>query len=105
MLRAVLRDGDYLLVLDNFEQVLPAAAKLADLLDACPNVKLLVTSRAVLGLPGEHVVDIRPFPLPPVRSPASDTDAVNFDACRRPYEGLPGWLAGSLARATGVGHA
>ena len=33
-LRAVLRDGDYLLVLDNFEQVLPAASALADLLDA-----------------------------------------------------------------------
>ena len=82
MLRAVLRDGDCLLVLDNFEQVLPAASRLADLLDACPNVKLLVTSRAVLGLPGEHVVDIRPFPLPPLRSPGSATEAADFDACR-----------------------
>src|SRR5215203_3276041 len=81
-LRAVLRDDDYLLVLDNFEQVLPAASALADLLDACPNVKLLATSRAVLGIPGEHVVDIRPFPLPPLRAPGSETDAVNFDACR-----------------------
>src|SRR3954469_7156319 len=63
--RAVLRDGDYLLVLDNFEQILPAASALADLLDACPNVKLLVTSRVVLGIPGEHVVDVRPFSLPP----------------------------------------
>jgi hypothetical protein len=32
-------------------------------------VKLLVTSRAVLGMPGEHVVDIRPFPLPRLTSP------------------------------------
>src|SRR5918994_3894305 len=70
-LRAVLRDDDYLLVLDNVEQVLPAASALADLLDACPNVKLLATSRAVLGIPGEHVVDIRPFSLPPVRAPES----------------------------------
>src|SRR5215210_7114042 len=53
ILRAMLRDGDYLLVLDNFEQVLSAASMLADLLDACPNVMLLVTSRAVLGIPGE----------------------------------------------------
>src|SRR5215217_325460 len=82
ILTAMLRDGDYLLVLDNFEQVLPAASTLADLMDACPNVKLLVTSRAVLGIPGEHVVDIRPFPLPPLRAPGSETDAVNFDACR-----------------------
>ena len=81
-LGAVLRDDDYLLVLDNFEQVLPAASALADLLDTCPNVKLLATSRAVLGIPGEHVVDIRPFPLPPLRSPESETDAVDFDACR-----------------------
>src|SRR5215208_1294447 len=81
-LMAVLRDDDYLLVLDNFEQVLPAASALADLMDACPNVKLLVTSRAVLGIPGEHVVDIRPFPLPPLRVPELETDAVDFDACR-----------------------
>ena len=82
ILRTMLRDGDYLLVLDNFEQVLPAAMTLADLLDACPDVKLLVTSRAVLGLPGEHVVDIRPFPLPPLRSPESATGAIDLDACR-----------------------
>ena len=82
VLRAVLRDGDYLLVLDNFEQVLPAASALADLLDACPNVKLLATSRAVLGVPGEHVVDIRPFSLPPLQSPGSEAHAVDFDACR-----------------------
>src|SRR5215216_2790064 len=82
ILRVLLRHGDYLLVLDNFEQILPAASMLADLLDVCPNVKLLVTSRAVLGVPGEHVVDIRPFPLPPLRSPESATDALGFDACR-----------------------
>src|SRR4051794_1882362 len=80
--RAVLRDGDYLLVLDNFEQILPAASALADLLDACPNVKLLVTSRVVLGIPGEHVVDVRPFSLPPLPAPGSETHAVDFDACR-----------------------
>jgi predicted ATPase len=81
-LRAVVRDDDYLLVLDNFEQVLPAAAALSDLLDACPNVKLLVTSRAVLGIPGEHVLDIRPFPLPPIRSMGPEAQAVELDACR-----------------------
>jgi len=82
ILRAILRDGDYLLMLDNFEQVLPAASAVADLLDMCPNVKLLVTSRAMLGVPGEHVVDIRPFPLPPIEAPESETHAVDFDACR-----------------------
>lgn len=82
ILKAMSRHGDYLLVLDNFEQILPAASTLADLLDACPNVKLLVTSRAVLGVPGEHVVDIRPFLLPASLSPGSETNAGEFDACR-----------------------
>jgi predicted ATPase/DNA-binding CsgD family transcriptional regulator len=81
-LRAVLRHGDHLLVLDNFEQLLPAASMLADLLDTCSSVTLLVTSRAVLGISGEHVMDIRPFPLPPSRSPGSATQALSFDACR-----------------------
>lgn len=81
-LRAALRDDDHLLVLDNFEQILPAASTLADLLDTCPNVTLLVTSRVVLGIAGEHVVDIRPFPLPPSRSPGSELDTGDFDACR-----------------------
>jgi non-specific serine/threonine protein kinase len=45
-------------------------------------VKLLVTSRATLQIAGEHVVDIRPFPAPPVAAPASQVRAVDFDACR-----------------------
>jgi predicted ATPase len=41
-------------VLDNFEQVVDAALLLAGLLDAAPDLKLLVTSRAVLRLASEH---------------------------------------------------
>jgi predicted ATPase/DNA-binding CsgD family transcriptional regulator len=83
-LRAVLRQGKQLLVLDNFEQLLSAAQALADLLDACPNLRLLVTSRAVLGIVGEHVVDVRPFPLPSssTRPPAAGEDVADSDACR-----------------------
>jgi predicted ATPase/DNA-binding NarL/FixJ family response regulator len=50
-----------LLVLDNFEHVLKASALLADLLAACPRLKLLVTSRATLRLRSEHE-----FPIPPL---------------------------------------
>lgn len=50
-----------LLVLDNFEQLVSAASHLSELLLACPELKLLVTSRAVLHLRGEHV-----FPIPPL---------------------------------------
>ncbi|HMA37392.1 MAG TPA: LuxR C-terminal-related transcriptional regulator [Chloroflexia bacterium] len=58
-----LRDKQLLLVLDNFEQVLPAAPLVAALLEA-PGVKVLVTSRAVLRLYGEHIWPLQPLALP-----------------------------------------
>jgi predicted ATPase/DNA-binding CsgD family transcriptional regulator len=61
---ALLLDKQLLLVLDNFEQVLPAAPLLTELLAACPDVKLLVTSRAVLHVQGEHEFAVPPLALP-----------------------------------------
>jgi non-specific serine/threonine protein kinase len=52
-----------LLVLDNFEQVLEAAVLVGDLLTACPRLTVLVTSRAVLRLSGEHSVTVEPLAL------------------------------------------
>ena len=46
-------DGrEILLVLDNFEQVIDAAPDLSRLLDGCPRLTVVVTSRTVLGLRG-----------------------------------------------------
>ncbi|MGH2560281.1 MAG: ATP-binding protein, partial [Thermomicrobiales bacterium] len=68
-----LRDRELLLVLDNFEQVLAAAPLVAELLDACAGLHVLVTSRAVLHLSGEHDVPIAPLALPAAgRKPAPD---------------------------------
>jgi len=44
-LKEYLHDSDLLLVLDNFEHLMPAAAQVADLLSTCQQVKALVTSR------------------------------------------------------------
>jgi predicted ATPase len=63
-----LRARRLLLVLDNFEQVVSAAPLLAELLGAAPGVVVLVTSRVVLRLSGEHEFPVPPLPVPPAGS-------------------------------------
>ncbi len=58
-----------LVVLDNFEQVLPAAAQFAELLAASPDLTLLVTSRVPLQLRWEQTLRIAPLPVPDLREP------------------------------------
>ena len=53
-----------LLVLDNVEQLVAAAPDLGALLAACPDLTVLVTSRIVLRLRGEHEVPLAPLPTP-----------------------------------------
>lgn len=53
-----------LLVVDNFEHVLAAAERLTDLLDACEDLKVLVTSQARLRLRPERVLRLGPLPVP-----------------------------------------
>ena len=60
-----LRDRQMLLMLDNFEQVTAAAPVTTELLDACPGVKLLVTSREPLHVRIERVYPVPPMGLPP----------------------------------------
>ena len=95
-----------LLLFDNFEQVVEAAADAAALLGSCPGLDLLVTSREPLHLSGEHE-----FPVPPLSrqegvdlflararavKPDFQEDEVISEICRR-LDDLP--LALELAAA------
>ncbi|WP_328901321.1 winged helix-turn-helix domain-containing protein [Streptomyces sp. NBC_00441] len=108
------RPAPVLLVLDNCEHVIGAAAALAEtLLTRCPQLRILATSREPLAVPGESVRPVGPLPADPAhrlfteraravrpgfdpgQGPAHDADAV-AEICRR-LDGLP--LAIELAAA------
>lgn len=54
-----------LLVLDNFEQVIAGAVVVPELLRACPNLKMIATSRSVLHVSGEREYEVPGLPTPP----------------------------------------
>jgi predicted ATPase/DNA-binding CsgD family transcriptional regulator len=64
LLEAHLHHQQLLLVLDNFEQLIAAAPSLATLLEGCPDLKLLLTSREVLHVRGEQQFEVAPLPVP-----------------------------------------
>lgn len=63
-----LADKQFLLALDNFEQVVAAAPALVAILVACPETKILVTSRAPLRVQGEHEFVVPLFSLPDLQA-------------------------------------
>ncbi len=106
-----LRGRELLLVLDNCEHVLDAAAQLIDqVVRQCPTVAVLATSREPLGVEGERILPVDPLPVPeatalftdraranrPEFSPEGDAGAAVAEICRR-LDGLP--LAVELAAA------
>ncbi|MFL5301695.1 MAG: ATP-binding protein, partial [Anaeromyxobacteraceae bacterium] len=82
-----LRDKRALLVLDNFEHVLAAAACVSELVRAAPELSVLATSRTPLNLSDEREYRVEPLPVPrPERVPDLDsleaTDAAAFFLAR-----------------------
>jgi predicted ATPase len=91
-----------LLLLDNLEQVVEAAAALSDVLARCPNLHLLVTSRVLLRARGERAYAVPPLPtddaveLFRARAADAEPEGVVAEICRH-LDGLP--LAIELAAA------
>jgi predicted ATPase/class 3 adenylate cyclase len=69
-----------LLVLDNFEQILAAAADVGELLRAAPGTKVLTSSRAPLRIYGEQEMPVPPLALPDATTPPDQLP--HFEAVR-----------------------
>src|SRR5215216_491955 len=78
---AALHGHHGLLILDNFEQVLPAATDVARIVAECADLKVLVTSRAPLRVAAEH-----DFPVPPLALPGGETEATGLRLVRNPAD-------------------
>ncbi len=79
---AFLQNRDMLLILDNFEQVLAAAAPIQELLVSCPYLTLLVTSRAVLRLSAEYQYQVPPMDVPDVDRLPSLDELTQYEAVK-----------------------
>lgn len=79
-IRASLHNKHLLLVLDNFEHLLPAAPHIADLLEATPSLSVMVTSRAVLHLYGEYEFAVPPLSIPDLAHLPPSDQLARYDA-------------------------
>jgi predicted ATPase/class 3 adenylate cyclase len=77
-----LRDRQVLLVLDNFEHVVAGAPVVTAVLQACPQVKAMVTSRVVLKLSGEYNFRVPPLELPQTPEWLSPSELAIFESVR-----------------------
>ena len=82
LISGALGDRKTLLVLDNFEHLVEAAPELTALLGACPNLKLLVTSRTLLRLHGEQEFPLSPMTLPDITANPMIEDIEGNEAVR-----------------------
>jgi predicted ATPase/class 3 adenylate cyclase len=80
VLKEYLRGRSLLLLLDNFEQILPAGSCIAELLAAGPRVGVLATSRAALRVRGEHEFAVPPLALPDLTLRHGPDDLLQYAA-------------------------
>jgi predicted ATPase/class 3 adenylate cyclase len=82
VLKRELHGRHMLLLLDNFEQVMDAADGVADLLQQCSQLNVLVTSREALRVRGEHLFPVPPMSLPDSAEPATTERVAGYEAVR-----------------------
>ncbi|WP_067862545.1 ATP-binding protein [Nocardia shimofusensis] len=95
----VLSARETLLVIDNCEQVVAAVAELVDTwLRACPNLRILITSREPLNIAGEAVLRVSPLPVPDPDQELSLRGLPKYDAITlfidRAAAAVPGYELG-----------
>lgn len=73
-------DGQTLLFLDSFEQVSQASPFISDLLNSCPRLKIIITSRLALELGQEHVYHVIPLAVPDARQDLEPDALLNYGA-------------------------
>jgi predicted ATPase/DNA-binding SARP family transcriptional activator len=89
---AALGDRDDMLILDNCEHVIEASAALAaQVLAACPRMRIVATSREPLRIDGETLWIVQPLPVPPPADLSSQTYAAVRLLCDRAASVLPGF--------------
>ncbi|ONI84801.1 hypothetical protein ALI22I_30405 [Saccharothrix sp. ALI-22-I] len=100
MLIDYLASRQLLLVLDNSEHLVEAVAELAGaLLQRCPELRILATSREWLGIQGEAAMPVPPLTLPDLRRPLVEQDLAQSEAvalfAERAASIRPGFTVGS----------
>jgi predicted ATPase/class 3 adenylate cyclase len=81
-MKSYLREKEILLVLDNFEHVASASAAAAELLEASPRLKILVTSRRLLRVYGEYSFAVPTMPVPGAKGSKAFEELARYDSLR-----------------------
>jgi non-specific serine/threonine protein kinase len=80
-LAEILRDSESLLILDNCEHLLEATARLVDLLlDSCPHLRIMATSREALGIEGEVKWPVVPLSVPEQERTSTSEELEGYEA-------------------------
>ena len=101
---------EMLLVLDNFEQVIEGGSALADLVERCPNLRVLTTSRERLRVRGEVEFPVHPLTEPEsvelfsTRAGLTEADETIGELCRA-LDAMPLAIELAAARAKVLGPA